>query len=303
MVNWNSDRQLRECIESIQGAEKSNFGLNRIFVVDNASSDSSLEKLSSTDLPLKVIKNKSNRGFAAACNQGIALSIADYILFLNPDVRLFTSSISSTIAYLERTENKKVGICGIQLIDANDRIAHSCSRFPRNKIFFAQAFYFNHIFPSLNQAMVEWDHGTTREVDQVMGAFFLVKKEVITTIGNFDERFFVYFEEVDFCLRAKNEGYLCVFFVGARAFHKGGGVSEKVKSLRLFYSLRSRIMYGFKNFVFPNTILLLIITLLIEPISRVFQGVLHFSKNEVFEVLYAYFLLYKNLVSIFRLSK
>jgi len=93
--------------------------------------------------------------------------------------------------------------------------------------------------------------GPAREpvvVDQVIGAFFLVRRALFETLGGFDERFFMYFEEVDFSKRAQMRGAASVYLGAARAFHSGGYSSRQVKASRLFYSLRSRFLYGFKHF-------------------------------------------------------
>ena len=96
--------------------------------------------------------------------------------------------------------------------------------------------------------MREWNHEESREVDQVMGAFFLVRQKLFEEWGGFDERFFVYLEDVDFSSRARRVGWRSFYMAGVKAYHKGGGTSEQIKSTRLFYSLRSRILYSYKHF-------------------------------------------------------
>jgi len=103
IVNWNSGEQLKSCLESIVKTDKTGFELNKVVVVDNASSDNSLFGLEEIDLPLKIIRNSTNRGFAAACNQGAKESDADYLLFLNPDTVLFKDSLSKPIAFMEKS--------------------------------------------------------------------------------------------------------------------------------------------------------------------------------------------------------
>jgi len=116
--------------------------------------------------------------------------------------------------------------------------------------------------------MKDWNHSETREVDQVIGAFFLVKRKVFDALRGFDERFFVYYEEVDFSYRAKKAGWGSLYLAEARAFHSGGGTSEQVKARRLFYSLRSRLLYAVKHFSPDGGVMVLLATLLFEPISR-----------------------------------
>lgn len=261
IVNWNAGDYLRECLASIPTAAEG-VDLRRVIVVDNASTDGSADGLGGLPLPLTVIRNRENRGFAAACNQGAAASDARYVLFLNPDTVLRHNSLTVPLAFMEKPDNQRFGICGIQLVD-DSGIARSCSRFPSVRGFFAKA------VGGRGPTMTEWDHRTTREVDQVIGAFFLVRRSLFAQLGGFDERFFVYFEEVDFALRARQAGAPSIYLADARAYHKGGGTTDQIKARRLFYSLQSRILYGLKHFRGPRAAALLVVTLLVEPVSRV----------------------------------
>src|SRR4051794_30605194 len=110
IVNWNSGTQLRECLQSFATASSEHITLERITVVDNASSDRSCDGLERTaPLPITVIRNIENRGFAAACNQGAAGSKADYLLFLNPDTRLLPGSLELPVRYLQSPHHDMVG--------------------------------------------------------------------------------------------------------------------------------------------------------------------------------------------------
>src|SRR5271156_1399355 len=94
IVNWNAGSQLQQCLDSIRTANFDGFELLRVVVVDNASSDGSADHLPPGNVPLSVIRNTTNRGFAAACNQGAMDSSASYLLFLNPDIVLASDSLS-----------------------------------------------------------------------------------------------------------------------------------------------------------------------------------------------------------------
>src|SRR5215212_5679881 len=131
IVNWNSGAQLRECLQSFAVASSEHVHLVGITVVDNASSDSSVEGLEAASaLPPTVIRNPKNRGFAAACNQGAVGSGADYLLFLNPDTRLLPGSLERPVLYLQSQHHDRVGIVGIQLVDARGHIARNTARAP-----------------------------------------------------------------------------------------------------------------------------------------------------------------------------
>ena len=293
IVNWNSGKLLFDCIESI--IEHGKPHLSKVFIVDNGSSDDSVKFLQ--NLPeFNLIQANENLGFSKACNLGADQSESDFILFLNPDARIYADTLGKVLAFMETEENSKVGICGVQLHNENGDVARSSSRFPSLKGILSHSIGLSKIFPFLGSAMSEWDHLNTKTVDQVIGAFFFVRQSIFQELKGFDEQFFVYFEEVDFSFRAKQLGWNSVFFVGAQAFHVGGGVSQQVKSKRLFYTMRSRIQYTFKHFKLIKIILILFATIFIEPVSRIVFSIFNRSLTSIKETLIAYSMFYKWLV-------
>ena len=296
IVNWNAGQQLCVCLESIMAANTEEFELRRVVVVDNASTDRSLDGLEHLSLPLTIMRNATNRGFAAACNQGAKGSDADYLLFLNPDTRLFSDSLSKPIAFMEQAENQQIGIVGIQLMDEQGQVSRTCSRFPTPQTFFVKMCGLDYIFPKhfSSHFMTDWEHNKNRGVDHVIGAFFLVRQPLFKELNGFDEQFFVYFEDLDFSVRASRLGWRSYYFAEAQAFHKGGGTSEQVKATRLFYSLRSRILYGYKHFNKVIAIVLMMGTLLIEPVTRVVYALYSRSFLQLQETVKGYALLWRS---------
>jgi len=294
IVNWNSQDYLRECILSISQI-RGNIKIS-VIIVDNNSTDTSLDNIDNPNiyLPLTILKNNRNLGFGTACNQGANLSKADYLLFLNPDTKLCHNSIQEAMEFLENPDNSEIGICGAQLLNDDGSINPSCSRFPNPKCTIATMFGLQYLFPKTfsKQQMVEWDHRNNCVVDQVMGAFFLMRRSLFEELGGFDERFFVYFEEVDLSLRAKSKGWNSYYLSDSQIYHKGGGTTENIRGISLFYYLRSRILYGYKHFGFFSATILLIGTLIIEPFSRIIQSFKTKSKKEFLGVLQAYTCLY-----------
>jgi N-acetylglucosaminyl-diphospho-decaprenol L-rhamnosyltransferase len=295
IVNWNTGRQLSSCIESITLADRGSVVLNRIVIVDNASTDRSVENISKPSLCLHLIRNDENRGFARACNQGAEGSAADFLLFLNPDTVLTADSLRRPLEFMQSSENTNVGIAGIQLVDSRGKVSASCSRFPTARRLLAEIFGIDHIFPSAGQKMADWNHSESRAVDQIMGAFFLVRRNLFEILSGFDERFFVYFEEVDFSFRARAHGFSSYYLADCKAFHKGGGSSEQVKAKRLFYSLRSRILYGYKHFGVLSGTAVLLATLLFEPFTRLFFSLCRGSVRGIAATIEAYWFLVRAL--------
>ncbi|NPV29977.1 MAG: glycosyltransferase family 2 protein [Firmicutes bacterium] len=305
IVNWNSGHQLQCCLNSILRADKESFIVERVVVVDNASTDGSAEGVEDFDLPLCLIHNIENRGFAAACNQGAKGSKADYLLFLNPDTCLFKDSLTKPLTFMEQKENRNIGILGIQLVDDNGQISHTCARFPTPGRFFSKMFGLDRLFPKLfpSHFMTEWDHREGRVVDQVIGAFFLVRRSIFEDLGGFDERFFVYFEDLDFALRARQAGWHNFYLADVQAYHKGGGTSEQVKATRLFYSLRSRILYGYKHFGWWSATGLMLGTLLLEPLTRIAWAVIRRSGRDIIETINGYFMLWRALPALLEATR
>lgn len=283
VVNWNSGHQLATCLKSLHYQCS-------VVVVDNASVDGS-EKVAEQGPGVTLIKPMQNLGFAKACNLGAQHAKAEWILFINPDAAVYEDTLEHVLAYMQSAQGERVGICGAQLIDEAGHVARSCSRFPTPRRFVAQAFGLDKLAPRMGCAMTEWPHHTTQRVDQVIGAFFLMRAPLFAELGGFDERFFLYYEEVDLSYRANQAGWQSVYVAHAKAFHKGGGTSNQVKALRLFYILRSRLQYSFKHFTPWGAGLVVASTLVAEPIARTLLGVARRSVADLHETWQAYAML------------
>jgi GT2 family glycosyltransferase len=283
IVNWNSGEFLESCVDSILMCFDE--ARCRVVVVDNASTDGSLAAIEARD-ELIVIKLDENVGFARACNIGAGVGgDAEFILFLNPDAAISSDTLKQVVAYMRSAQARTVGICGVALVDAAGEVSRSCSRFPTLSRLVSSALGVDRFFPKLGTTMRDWPHDEVRLVDQVIGAFFFVRQSVFKQLGGFDERFFVYYEEVDFSYRAKQCGWDSFFLGSVRAFHAGCGSSDVVKARRFFYSSRSKLIYSRKHFSFPSFLVILLATLFVEPSLRVSYGVLSNSAMSSKEVL------------------
>ncbi|MEO8721660.1 MAG: glycosyltransferase family 2 protein [Ginsengibacter sp.] len=290
IINWNSADYLEKCINSIFTTKNDVF-VRTIFIIDNNSSDFSVEKIKVND-KIKIIRNKQNLGFAKACNQGFRLSKAPYLLLLNPDTQLLSSTLEDCITCMK--ENEDIDILGCRLIKENGEVTTSCSRFPTPSRFFFTSIGLSKIFPSIFPPavlMTGWDHKSSRFVDQVMGAFMFMKQAIFKKIGYFDERFFVYFEELDFSKRLSESGGKTFFNTNISAIHSGEGTTKGVKAYRLFLNLRSRLQYSKKHFSTSGYLLVWIGTFFIEPLSRSFFLIASGKSEELKDLLNGYKLL------------
>lgn len=296
IVNWNAGSQLYQLMESI-ARYHSNL-IQTVVIVDNASVDFSIDPIErdfkNLSFDVEIIRNTVNIGFAAACNQGSRMGTSEYLLFLNPDALLYKSTLPVAIDFMNKPEQSDVGVCGVQLIDEQNRVSRSCARFPTPATFFINAVGLNRIrlFAPRSLHMHDWDHLTTRAVDHVIGAFYLIRTSLFRKLNGFDERYFVYLEDLDLSYRLKQEGYRCIYLTEAKSFHKGGGTSNRIKAIRLFYSLRSRLLYANKHFTKLSSLWVFITTLIIEPMFRFAFAMLLLSWNQFTETLAGYRRLY-----------
>ncbi len=265
VVNWNSGAQLEECVASVRA--HGDGLVERCVVVDNGSVDGSVDFLDGAQ-DVDLVRTGANLGFAKACNVGAARGDAGLVLFLNPDARLLENSLAGAVEFLGAQGNETVGIVGVQLIGDDGRVQRTCARFPTPLRFVAKSIGLHTWFKQFDTHMTDWGHDRTRQVDHVIGAFFLVRRSLFQSLSGFDERFFVYLEDLDLSFRAHASGYKSWYLADIQAFHKGGGVSEQVKAHRLFYSLRSRILYAFKHFSYPSALVVASAALALEPVSR-----------------------------------
>lgn len=269
IVDFNSAARVREAVQSLLVFPAKGASLERIIVVDNASTEPAKKILGDLIEPrVDIVRNATNRGFGAACNQGARNGDAEYILFLNPDANVCAGTLDCVVNHMKLRPD--VGIAGVKLLNSEDRITVSCSQFPRASHYVFSATGLNKLLPSKFPVsfMQQFDHATTRNVDQVMGAFFFVRRTVFDVLGGFDERFFVYFEEVDFSLRAAMAGWNSLFIADTGARHHGHGTTDTIRATRLFLSLQSRLRYAHKHFSLTSFIVTLFATTLVEPLSR-----------------------------------
>lgn len=304
IVNWNAGAALVGCLQSFSAIKDDAIDVE-IILVDNASSDGSLDAVSSlaTEPPVRIVRNTVNLGFAAACNQGAADATAEFLLFLNPDTRLSAKSLEIPAAFLREPSNRLVGIAGVQLIDAFGSVTRSCARPPSALAMLGQSLGLDRLWPRIfpPHFMLEWDHGTTEDVGQVMGAFLFVRRAVFEELGGFDERFFVYSEDLDLALRARERGWRSCYIATARIFHQGGG-SAASPSQRLFYNARSRILFALKHFNCFAAIAIATATLIAEPVARVTAAAAGRRPGLIGETLRGWSMLWADLPNIVRHS-
>ena len=249
IVSFNSAGFIERCLASVDTCLRG--VTHEICVVDNASSDQSLELARRAAPEAKMIVSRENLGFAAGVNRGIAATTGRYVLWLNPDAELLDGGAGELIEYCDR--HPGVGILGPQLVDPSGRVQLSCRSFPSYRTaLFHRYSLLTRTFPnnpgSRDYLMSDWDHRTVREVDWVSGACLLHRRSVLDDIGGLDERFFMYCEDVDFCLRTRQAGRSVRYHPGMRVLHHIGGSGGPAMPRMVVARHRSVWRYYAKHF-------------------------------------------------------
>jgi GT2 family glycosyltransferase len=216
-----------------------------VIVVDNASTDSSLDVVA--DLPLERIALGDNRGFGYGCNVGWRVGSSRYCLFLNPDARIDQSSIAALVATLDRDES--YGAAAPRIVFEDGSLDFSLRRYPRLRSTFAQALFLHRLFPHAAWADEVIRDGRVYETagcaEWVSGACVLVRRSLLEELGGFDEDFFLYCEDIDLCRRIWDSGYRIWYEPRATAVHAGGGSAPRASLLPRLAA--SRLRYADKH--------------------------------------------------------
>jgi len=288
IVNWNSPELLESCIASIK---RSTIVLpGKLIVVDN-SDDKNLVDLTHSQPAIKYRHPQKNLGFGGGCNLGAALGQAEFILFLNPDIAFYPDTLKKLIAFLtSRRLLPDVGIVGAQLIGQDGSVQKNVARSPIFAHLFPRMLALDRVFPRIFPPHYDKhiDYGQNQIVDQVPGAFFLVRRTVFHQMGGFDERFFMYYEDVDFSYRASVNGWKTLYLAEIAVVHQGGGTTENISDKRLFYLLRSRVLYIKKHNGYISSIFVILGTLFLEFFARCISALIHLSKYELYTTIKAY---------------
>ena len=232
IVSWNTRELLGRCLKSL--FEQTHGVSFEVLVVDNASSDDSAEMVRSEFTQVNLIANDANLGFARANNQAIAEAKGECVLLLNPDTELIDDGISNLVAVARK--HPEAGIVGGKILNPDRSIQASVRRFPTLCSQVLIMLKLHHAFVNISCLRRYFANDVNPEseqsADQVMGAFFLISRQALNIVGTLDERFFIWFEEVDYCKRVVNAGLKVLYTPVAQVVHHGGESFAQVFALK-----------------------------------------------------------------------
>ena len=250
IVNWNDRENIAVALDSVfaLGEIQRDPGFARITVSDNGSSDASVAFLRERyGARIQILENGANLGFGAGVNRAIAVTSAPYVFLLNPDATLTNGALAELVNFMEN--HPRCAMAGPKTFEADGNLAESCGEFDTWAGAFLRSSAWGDWAPLRRFAngsqLRAWDYNSERRVDLVIGAAVMLRRSVLDEIGTFDERYFMYHEEVDLAKRIADAGYETWFVPTAFATHTGQGSSggHSVEG----YKQRSRRMYWMKH--------------------------------------------------------
>jgi len=247
IVSWNVKEDIAGCLGSIkENKPREEF---EIIAVDNASTDGSVDTIKSDFPDVKIIANSENIGFSAANNQAIRIAKGQYIFLLNPDTIVHPNSLDTLTAFLD--DHEDVGACGPKFLAADGQVHFSVGYVPTfRSLLYGRTFLRSlGIFRRSHKKLTarNFNFEKTGDVEQLSGAALMIRRAVMEEIGLMDENFFMYYEDVDLCLRIRKAGFRIVYLPDSIITHIGGRSSDQVSARRRIMLYRSLFVYFRKH--------------------------------------------------------
>lgn len=247
VISFNGIEFIAACLDTLK-ADLAGYD-HEIIVVDNGSTDGTVAFIETNHPNIQLIKNGRNRGFAQAINQGIKASGKNFIWLLNQDIHIRPGCLAALFRCYDQLSN--IGMIGPRFVGFDGRLQRSCRRFPCYHHVFAEIFGLARLFPRSRifngWKMGDFDHLTSCKADQPMGAAMLIERDRIARIGGLDESFGIFFNDVDFCLRLKEAGYVNYYCAEAVIEHFVGGSVSRAKPKMVWLAHLSMFRYFLKQ--------------------------------------------------------
>lgn len=242
IVNWNTGCLLGECLQSLAAdLEAAGEFEAEVIVVDNASTDRSIEALDGGFPAMRCIRNRENMGFARATNQGIRISRGRYVLLLNPDTEVKRGALAAMQHFLDG--HPLAGAVGPLLLNTDGSLQISAYPEPTIVREAWRLSYLDRLWPVGCYRMSSWHTDVPREVDVLSGACLMLRRAALDQCGLLDERFFIYSEDQDLCRRLRRCGWRLFWLPSARVVHHGGRSTRQVKAEMFVRLYREKVSY------------------------------------------------------------
>lgn len=251
IISWNVEKLLKSCLASLQSQQIRKPGLGmEVLVVDNASSDGSVEMVKEEFPWVRLVENQKNVGYTAAVNQAIRLTQRPFIMLLNPDARVLGDAPAVMLEYMCR--HPDMGAVGPKLLNPDGSVQSSRRRFPTLLLSFIESTVLQRFLSWL--PLLRWFYfedapdSVVQDVDWLVGACLMLRREAVNQVGGLDESFFMYFEELDWCYRAKAAGWRITYVPKAQVLHHYGQSSAQDLLHRHIYFNESKCKFFVKHY-------------------------------------------------------
>jgi GT2 family glycosyltransferase len=263
ILNWNGKQFLEKFLGTVVDCSGEEAD---VYVADNASQDGSVEYIQTVYPNIKLIRHQTNLGFTGGYNAALKLIQAEYYILLNSDIEVTPGWITPVIELMESDPN--IAACQPKLLDYYHRDKFEYAGASGGFIDkYGYPFCRGRMFQILEQDNGQYDDNA--DVFWATGACFFVKSEVFHTLSGFDNRFFAHMEEIDFCWRAKNNGYRIMVCPQARVYHIGGGTLPKQSWRKTYLNIRNNNIMLFKNLPRHRLLPVLMLRLLLDGLASV----------------------------------
>lgn len=266
IINYNTKEITNQCLISVLDSLRDKAINFEIILIDNASTDGSLNffsQLSQRNHQINYIYNKKNLGFAKANNQGLKLAKGEYILFLNSDTIILNKAINKLLNFYQQNEDK-IHFLGPKLLNKDLTPQSSAGYFFNLLVTFVVLF-----LKGDRIGLTRFSPSKLKKIDWISGACLLTKKEIMEKINGFDEKIFMYMDEVDLLYRAKQKGYTTFLYPEAKIIHYGSASSNKTYPI---WQLYKGLIYFYKKHYSTPSLFFLKLMLYLKAIIAILVG-------------------------------
>jgi hypothetical protein len=255
IVSWNCKGLLHDCLHSLE-AQTSRYTW-RTVVIDNGSADGTVAHVRKSFPGVEAIENRLNNGFAAANNQVLTAPKSRYVMLLNPDTVVQPGALDGLVGFME--EHPGAWVAGPTILNPDGTLQRTGVRFPNTWNIFVEGIFLDRLFPRSRlfgrHRELYLDPTAPRQVDYLQGACLIVRSEAVRQVGSLDERFFLYFEETDWCYRMKAAGGEVWRTPRASVVHLGGGELGHYDERRVYHYNKSLLLFYNKHYAFYRSVL------------------------------------------------